>query len=73
MLKAEYDYATDIKVQREEAWENGVEQGIEQGIHALILDNLEDGKDEQTICVKLSKRFGLSCEEAKEKIRYYQR
>jgi predicted transposase/invertase (TIGR01784 family) len=28
----EYDYATDIEVQREEAFEKGVIEGIQQGI-----------------------------------------
>ena len=28
----EYDYATDIEVQREEAFEKGVSEGIQQGI-----------------------------------------
>ena len=32
MLLMEYDYATDIEVQREEAFEKGVSQGISQGI-----------------------------------------
>ena len=32
MLLMEYDYATDIEVQREEAFEKGVSKGIQQGI-----------------------------------------
>ena len=32
MLLMEYDYATDIEVQREEAFEKGVSQGIQQGV-----------------------------------------
>ena len=32
MLLMEYDYATDIEVQREEAFEKGVSLGIQQGI-----------------------------------------
>ena len=28
----EYDYATDIEVQREEAFEKGVSKGIQQGL-----------------------------------------
>ena len=32
MLLMEYDYATDIEVQREEAFEKGVSEGIQQGI-----------------------------------------
>ena len=32
MLLMEYDYATDIEVQREEAFEKGVSKGIKQGV-----------------------------------------
>ena len=32
MLLMEYDYATDIEVQREEAFEKGVSKGLQQGI-----------------------------------------
>ena len=31
MLLTEYDYDTDIAVQRQEAYKDGVEQGISQG------------------------------------------
>ena len=31
MLLTEYDYDTDIAVQRQEAYEDGMEQGISQG------------------------------------------
>ena len=36
MLLMEYDYATDIEVQREEAFEKGVSEGIQQGIQQGI-------------------------------------
>lgn len=49
----------------------GIEQGREQGIAALILDNLEDGKDLETIEGKLIKRFGLTEEKAKYYIKVY--
>ena len=32
MLFGEYDYETDIRVQRREAFEDGLAEGIEQGI-----------------------------------------
>ena len=32
MLLMEYDYTTDIEVQREEAFEKGVSKGLQQGI-----------------------------------------
>ena len=45
--------------------EEGIEQGIEQGIKVLILDNLEDGKSEETIVNKLVRGFDLETKEAK--------
>ena len=45
--------------------EEGIEQGIEQGIKVLILDNLEDGKSEETIVNKLVRGFELETKEAK--------
>ena len=38
---------------------------IEQGIKVLILDNLEDGKSEETIVNKLVRGFELETKEAK--------
>ena len=32
MLMTEYDYDTDIAVQREEAYEDGLNKGLQQGI-----------------------------------------
>lgn len=49
----------------------GIEEGREQGIAALILDNLEDGRDLETIKSKLIKRFGLTEEKAKYYIKVY--
>lgn len=54
--KAIRDYNTQIGWARR--------QGREEGIEALILDNLEEGKTEPEITVKLEKRFSLSPEEA---------
>ena len=45
--------------------EEGIEQGIEQGIKVLILDNLADGKSEETIVNKLVRGFELETKEAK--------
>ena len=48
MLVAEYDYDTDIAVQRAEereiAFAEGIEQGIEQGIERGIEQGFSDGK-----------------------------
>lgn len=51
--------------------ETGIKTGIEKGIEALILDNLEDGKDELAILAKLQKRFSLSKEDAIQYLRKY--
>ena len=56
MLFGEYDYETDIRVQRREAFEDGVAEGIEQGI--------EQGAEQKAI--ETAKRFismGLSLEQ----------
>lgn len=42
----------------------GIIEGIAKGIAALILDNLEDGKDQAVIIDKLNRHFSLSPEEA---------
>ena len=36
MLMTEYDYDTDIAVQREEAYEDGLSKGLQQGIEQGI-------------------------------------
>ena len=38
MLVAEYDYDTDIAVQRQESLRIGIQQGIQQGIEQGIAD-----------------------------------
>ena len=40
MFSLEYDYATDIAVQREEAMQEGLEKGLEQGLE----EGLEEGR-----------------------------
>ncbi|MEE0878224.1 MAG: Rpn family recombination-promoting nuclease/putative transposase [Treponemataceae bacterium] len=65
MLLTEYDYDTDIAVQRQEAYEDGVEQGITQGSQQAKIETaknmLKDNLDIQTIL----KYTGLSIEEIK--------
>ena len=62
MLLMEYDYATDIEVQREEAFEKGVSKGIQQGEHLKAIETaknmLKDKLDIETII----KYTGLSLE-----------
>ena len=43
MLVAEYDYDTDIAVQREESLRIGIQQGIEQGIEQGIQQGFSEG------------------------------
>ena len=38
MLLAEYDYDTDIAVQRKEAFDDGLSQGITQGAHQKAVE-----------------------------------
>ncbi len=57
MLTAEYDYEMDIAVQREEAWELGMEkgklEGMQEGMHKkqenIVLNMVSKGFDMQTI------------------------
>lgn len=53
---------------REEGRAEGREEGLEQGIVAFVLDNLEEGIPEERITKKLTKRFFLTEEKAKEVI-----
>ena len=42
MLLMEYDYATDIEVQREEAFEKGVSKGVSQGEHQAKIETAKN-------------------------------
>ena len=46
MILTEYDYDTDIAVQREEAYEEGLSKGIAQGISQGISQGAEQTKIE---------------------------
>ena len=72
MLLTEYDYDTDIAVQREEAFEEGlsqgieqgIRQGIEQGINQGISQGIEQGLEQKAL--ETAKNFlsmGFSCEQ----------
>ena len=43
MLMTEYDYDTDIAVQREEAYEDGLSKGLQQGISQGIKQGISQG------------------------------
>ena len=73
MLVAEYDYDTDIAVQREESLRIGIQQGIEQGIQQGFSDGSYQTKLETAKLMSyenlgidlISKVTGLSVEEIK--------
>ena len=43
ILMAEYDYATDLAVQKEEAYEDGLFAGLEQGLERGLATGREEG------------------------------
>jgi predicted transposase/invertase (TIGR01784 family) len=49
MLMTEYDYDTDIAVQREEAYEDGLSKGLQQGISQGIKQGLSQGAYEKAV------------------------
>ena len=49
MLLAEYDYDTDIAVQREESLRIGIERGIERGIQQGIQQGFSDGSRQKAL------------------------
>ena len=69
MLLAEYDYDTDIAVQREESLRVGIQQGIEQGIsqgaYQTKLETAKLMKDMNYPINDISTILGLSIEEIK--------
>mgnify|MGYP003418241220 CR=1 FL=1 len=42
MLMTEYDYDTDIAVQREEAYEDGLSKGLQQGVYQEKLETAKN-------------------------------
>ena len=74
MLLTEYDYDTDIAVQRKEAFDDGISQGIQQGIsqgisqgelQAKIQTAKNMLKDNIDLCI-IQKYTGLSVEEIEQ-------
>ena len=70
-LSFEQGVAQGVEQGLEQGVAQGLEQGLEQGMRALILDNLEEDIPQQRILEKLKARFGLSEEEAVERLRRY--
>ena len=69
MLLAEYDYETDIAVQRAEereiAFAEGIEQGISQGTYQTKLETAKAFKQFGFDIDKIAEGTGLSIEEIK--------
>ncbi|MBQ4555906.1 MAG: hypothetical protein IJA53_12455 [Spirochaetaceae bacterium] len=64
MLMTEYDYDTDIAVQREEAYEAGLSKGLQQGISQGISQGIKQGVYQEKL--ETAKNFismGLSIEQ----------
>ena len=64
MLLAEYDYDTDIAVQRKEAFDDGVMQGLSQGISQGRNEGISLGAQQKA--VETARKFlamGLSVEQ----------
>ena len=64
MLMTEYDYDTDIAVQREEAYEDGLSKGLQQGISQGISQGMKQGAYQEKL--ETAKNFismGLSIEQ----------
>lgn len=71
MFMREYDEANHMRHVKAEGIEEGRIEGRIEGIAALIQDNLEDGRDAQTILQKLMKYFHLDERESKMHLEQY--
>lgn len=65
MLLMEYDYATDIEVQREEAFEKGVSKGISQGSQQAKIETAKNALKMNLSVEQIATLTGLSIEEIK--------
>ena len=65
MLVAEYDYDTDIAVQREESLRIGIQQGFADGSYQKALETAKAFKRLGFDIAKIAEGTGLSVEEIK--------
>ena len=65
MLVAEYDYDTDIAVQREESLRIGIQQGFSDGAYQTKLETAKAFKRLGFDIAKIAEGTGLSVEEIK--------
>ena len=63
MLVAEYDYDTDIAVQREESLRIGIQKGFSDGAYQTKLETAKNLIDIGLSVENIAKATGLSCEE----------
>ena len=63
MLLAEYDYDTDIAVQRKEAFEDGIAIGLSQGVKEAKLETAKILKSSGVEINIITNSTGLSVEE----------
>ena len=60
MLLTEYDYDTDIAVQRQEAYESGVEKGISQGSQQKAIETAKNALNMNLPMEQITVLTGLS-------------
>ena len=69
MLLMEYDYTTEIEVQREEAFEKGVSQGLQQGVsqgeHQAKIETAKNMVAKKISIDIIAECIGLSVDEIK--------
>ncbi len=65
MLLTEYDYDTDIAVQRQEAYEDGVEKGISQGSQQTKIETAKNFISMGLSVEQVAQGTGLSIETVK--------
>ena len=63
MLVAEYDYDTDIAVQRQESLMIGIEQGISQGSYRKAIETAKAFKQFGFDIAKIAEGTGLTIKE----------
>ena len=65
MLLTEYDYDTDIAVQRQEAYEDGVEKGFSQGAQQKAIETAKNFISMGLSVEQVAQGTGLSIETVK--------
>ena len=66
MLFGEYDYETDIRVQRREAFEDGLAEGIEQGAEKTKIETAKKLISMGLSLAQVAEGTGLTLEKVQE-------